>query len=202
MPRATACRVQMRSALDRAQISLSFMSHPASFIDRPRPAARPRAEAGCAELSQRGLGGSAARRRRWRLPGAGEPVHGAGRTGLDLWRGRGGEIRRRPSRARAQRRVFADAGEAVTSSRQRQAVIARHDRAIQYASDIAIQSTAVCCDTGSPAFAGDDTDAGRDCALRLQRLQKPHRLARSTASSPRPATSRACRARRCRPASR
>mgnify|MGYP003694445823 CR=1 FL=1 len=89
------------------------MRHPASFSIARDPLPDHEQKQAALELPQRGLGGSAARRRRRRLPGAGEPVHGAGRTGLDLWRGRGGEIRGRSACSREERRVFAGAGEAV-----------------------------------------------------------------------------------------
>src|SRR5207244_2639654 len=93
--------------------SIEFHEPSSALSPHPRTASRPRTEAGGAELSQRGLGRSAPRRRRWRLPRAGEPVRRTGRTGHDLRRRRGGEICRGPSLARAQRRVLAVAGEAV-----------------------------------------------------------------------------------------
>src|SRR6478609_5367759 len=86
---------------------------PSSLLPSPPTAARPGAETGGTELSQRGLGGSTARWGRWRLPGAGQPVRGIRRAGRNLWRGRGGEIRRGPSGPRPQWRIFDPDGEAV-----------------------------------------------------------------------------------------
>src|SRR6202022_2827530 len=123
-----------RATVDRAQ-PVEFHEPSSVLHNRPRPAARPRTETGRAQLSQRGLGGGAARWRRWRLPGAGKPVRGVRRTGRNLRRRRGGEIRGRPSRPRPQRRVFDYAGEAVTSK----TVIARLDRATQYCRAFAVE---------------------------------------------------------------
>src|SRR5438094_4188854 len=112
----TACYSLPREDAFRPGSRADFVElhEPPSLVpDRPRPASRPRAEADCPELPERGLGGSAARWRRWRLPRAGLPVHGAGRTGLDLWRGRGGKVRGRSLGSREERRVFAEIGEAV-----------------------------------------------------------------------------------------
>jgi len=97
-----------RSALDRAHSPLSFMSHPVTFTTARDPLPD--------HLSQRSLGGGAARRRRWRLPGASQPVRSVRRTGRNLRRRCGGEIRRRPRGAGAQRRVFDHAVEAVTAA--------------------------------------------------------------------------------------
>src|SRR3982074_626986 len=118
---------QTRSALDPRAQPVEFHEPSSVLYNRPRPAARQRTEAGGAELSQRGLGGGAARRRRWRLPGAGQPVRRIRRTGRHLRRRRGGEIRRRPPGPRPQRRVFDAAGEAVGHNRT---VIAPLDRAM------------------------------------------------------------------------
>ena len=194
----------MRSALVRAQISLRFMSRPAPFVDRPRPASRPRAEADRAELSERGLGRRAARGRRRRLPRAGEPVHGAGRTGLDLWRGRGGEIRGRSLGPGEERRVFAEVGEAVDPLRchRPRRRVTRTPRPLN-----SITAVSGILDHPPPRV----TTAVIGAAVRpLSTAETPTPSAspetaparRSTASSPRPATSRAGRARRCRPASR
>src|ERR1700730_14988632 len=108
------------------------------LYNRPRSAARSGTEAGGAQLSQRGLGGGAARRRRWRLPGAGQPVRGVRRTGRNLRRRRGGEIRRGPAAARPQWRILDRAGEAVELAPST-IVIARLDRAIQYSRAFAFE---------------------------------------------------------------
>src|SRR6266852_7569955 len=121
-----------RPALDRAQpVELHELS--SVLYNRPRPAARPRAETGSAQLSQRGLGGGAARWRRWRLPCAGKPVRGIRRTGRNLWLRSRGEIRGRPPRPRPQRRVLDRAREAIRAA-PGMAVTARLDRAAQYSS--------------------------------------------------------------------
>src|SRR5882724_3361724 len=104
-----------RSALERAQV-LEFHEPSSVLYISPRSAARPRTEASGAELSQRGLGGSAARWRGWRLSGASQPVCGLRRTGRHLRRGRRGQIRGKPSRPRSQWRVFDGASETVVAA--------------------------------------------------------------------------------------
>ena len=120
---------QTRSALDRAQRLLSFMSHPASFSSARDPlpdheqkqAALSYLNEAWAEARHDGVDGDCLAQASLFTAFA-ELV-------VDLWRRRGGEIRRRTSGPRAQRRVFDGAGEAVTTP----LVIARLDRAIQYA---------------------------------------------------------------------
>src|ERR1700730_11561436 len=122
-----------RSALGRAK-PVEFHEPSSVVHHRPRPAARPRAETGSAGLSQRGLGGSAARRRPGRGPAEGQPVRGARGTARYLRRRRGSEIRRRAAGPGSQWRVFDSDGEAVAHNNQpTKLVIARLDRAIQYA---------------------------------------------------------------------
>ena len=123
------------------------MSHPVSFTLARDPLPDHEQKQAALELSQRGLGGSAARWRRRRLPGAGQPVRRIRRTGRHLRRRRGGEIRRRPRRARPQRRILDRADEAVDAHPARSSPGLR--RRLRFWPQ----------------------------RLRLQRLQKPHRLA-------------------------
>ena len=183
---------QTRSAVDRAQSLLSFMSHPASFTLARDPLPDHEQKQAALELSQRGLGGSAPRRRRRRLPGAGQPVRGARRTG------------RAPTartRWRNSSKAFPRAC-ATASFRCRwrssklascDAVIAR-EAAIQYADAISIYR-----DVWIPV-AGRRAMHRNAATPSASPETAPAR--RSTASPVRPATSRACRARKCRPASR
>ena len=148
--------------------SLVEFHEPSSVLHhRPRPAARPGTETGGAELSQRGLGGGAARWRRRRLPGAGQPVRGVRRTGRHLWRGRGGEIRRRPCRSAS----------ATANSRPRW----RSSKAAASCHYAARTSDPVPRAVENNRYVSGMLDrrsvGRRQCWLRPQRLQKPHRLA-------------------------
>src|SRR5258708_13881370 len=187
------------SALDRAT-PVEFHEPSSVLLNRPRPAARSRTETGRAELSQRGLGGGAARWRGWRLPGAGQPVRGVRRSGGELRRRSGGEIRGRPSCPRPQRRVFDADGEAVST-----AVIARS------ASDEAIHSCYLHSrhlDCFAEPVIGRRYAPTRWLAMTEKPITTISTSPRTAPARPllarraRPATSRDGRARKCRPASR